>query len=194
MNPLRKTLLSLAVLGVAGAVAGSGAFSAFSKTTSNDGNAVTAGDVTLADNDASQAAYDIPTAKPGDTDERCVRVTFSGNLPSTVKLYRTAFSGSTGLESNVNLTISKSATGAQADCSDFGSSTSVFSTAALSTFSATSFSNGIALTDQTGNAVWNNGDAVTYRITATLPSSGVPDTAQGKTTGTHSFVWEAQNN
>ncbi|MEA2449820.1 MAG: hypothetical protein QOG63_1752 [Thermoleophilaceae bacterium] len=194
MNPLRKTLLSLAVLGVAGAVAGTGAFSAFSKTTSNDGNEVTAGDVTLADNDAGVAAYDMPTAKPGDTNERCIRVTFNGNLPSTVKLYRTAFTGSTGLESNVNLTILKSATGTQANCSDFGSSSSVFATAALSTFSGTSFSNGITLTDQTGSAVWNNGDAVTYRITATLPSSGVPDTAQGKTTGTHSFVWEAQNN
>jgi hypothetical protein len=41
--------------------------------------------------------------------------------------------------------------------------------------------------------VWNNGDAVTFRITAILPS-GAPDSAQGKTTGTHSFTWEAQNN
>jgi hypothetical protein len=189
----RKTLLSLAVLGTAGAVAGSGAFSAFSKTTANDGNVVTAGDVTLADNDSGAAAYDIPTAKPGDTDERCVRVTFNGNLPSTVKLYRSAFTGSTGLEPNVNLTIARSATGAQADCSDFGASTDVFSTAALSTFSATSWANGITVNDQAGSAVWNNGDAVTFRITATLPS-GAPDSAQGKTTGTHSFTWEAQNN
>ena len=193
MNSLRKTLLSVAVLGLAGTVAGTGAFSAFSKTTQNDSNVVTAGDVTLSDNDSAQAAYDIPTAKPGDTDERCIRVTFDGNLPSTVKLYRSAFSGSTGLESNVNLTILKSATGTQADCSDFGSSSSVFATAALSTFTATNFAGGISLTDQGGSAVWNNGDAVTYRITAILPSNA-PDTAQGKTTGTHSFVWEAQNN
>jgi hypothetical protein len=193
MNSLRKTLLTVAVLGVAGAVAGTGAFSAFSKTTSNDGNQVTAGDVTLSDNDANAIAYDMPTAKPGDTDERCIRVTFDGNLPSTVKLYRSAFTGSTGLEPNVDLKIARSTAGALADCSDFGASSDVFPQAALSTLSATSFANGIALTDQTGSAVWNNGDAVTYRITATL-QAGAPGSAQGKTTGTHSFTWEAQNN
>jgi hypothetical protein len=178
---------------MAGAVAGTGAFSAFSKTTANSGNVVTAGDVTLSDNDSGTAAYDMATAKPGDSDERCVRVTFSGNLPSTVKLYRSGFTGSTGLESDVNLTIERSATGTQADCSDFGASTAVFGTAALSTFGATSWANGIALDDQTGDAVWDNGDAVTFRITATLPGAA-PDSAQGKTTGTHSFTWEAQNN
>lgn len=193
MNSLRKTLFSLVVLGIAGAVAGIGAFSAFSKTTSNDNNTVTAGDVTLSDNDSNNAAYSIPTAKPGDTAERCVRVTFDGNLPSTVKLYRSAFTGSTGLESSVNLTIQSAPTGTAANCSDFGTPTTVFATAALNTFTATNFAGGISLNDQGGNAVWNNGDAVTYRITAQL-QSGAPSSAQGLTTGTHSFTWEAQNN
>jgi hypothetical protein len=35
-------------------------------------------------------------------------------------------------------------------------------------------------------------DAVVYRVTATL-SASAPDSAQGKTTGTHIIRWEAQN-
>jgi hypothetical protein len=191
MNPLRKTLVTLVVLGATGAVAGTGAFSAFSKTTSNDNDTVTAGDVTITDNDANAAAYSLPTAKPGDTASRCIVVTFGGDLASTVKLYRSAFTGSTGLESNVDLAITKG-TGAASNCSDFVAGTSVYS-GTLTALGATNFTNGIALTDQTGSAVWNNGDAVTYKIQATL-QSGTPSSAQGLTTGTHSFTWEAQNN
>jgi hypothetical protein len=192
MTSLRKILLSLAVVGVVGAVAGAGAYSAFSKTTSNDNNTITAGTVTIGDNDANAAAYSLPTAKPGDSAQKCIKVTFTGNLPSTVKLYRSAFVGSTALESNVDLTITKG-TGVATDCSDFVAGTAVYATAALGSFSGTSFANGIALTNQTGSATWSANDAVTYRITGTLQAAA-PSTVQGLTTGTHSFVWEAQNN
>ncbi len=191
MNRFRKTLLSLVILGAAGGVAGTGAFSAFSNTTSNDNNTITAGTVTIADNDAGSAAYSLPTAKPGDSASRCIVVTFGGNLPSSVKLYRSAFTGSTGLESNVDLAITKG-TGSAANCSDFTPGTSVYS-GTLSAFSATSWSNGMALTNASGSATWSQNDAVTYKIQATLQSSA-PSTAQGLTTGTHSFTWEAQNN
>jgi hypothetical protein len=179
------------VLGIAGAVAGSGAFSAFSKTTSNDNNTITAGNVTVTDNDSNTAAYSLATAKPGDTASRCIVVTFSGNLASTLKLYRTAFTGSTGLETNVDLAITKG-TGTATNCSDFVAGTSVYS-GTLSGFSATTFAAGTTLTDQTGSAVWDNADAVTYKIQATLQVAA-PSSAQGLTTGTHSFTWEAQNN
>jgi hypothetical protein len=191
MNSFRKTLLTIVVLGIAGAVAGTGAFSAFSKTTSNDNNTVTAGDVTITDNDSNSAAYSLPTAKPSDTASRCIVVTFSGNLASTVKIYRSAFTGSTGLESNVDLAITKG-TGTAANCSDFSAGTSVYS-GTLTALSAPNFTNGIALTDQTGSAVWDNADAVTYKIQATLQAA-TPSASQGLTTGTHSFTWEAQNN
>lgn len=195
MNRLRKILLSLTIVGIVGAVAGTGAFSAFSKTTQNDNNTITAGNVTITDNDANAAAYSLPTAKPGDTASRCIIVTFSGNLASSVKLYRSAFSGSTGLESNVDLAVTKG-TGSASNCSDFtpaASGSAVFASAALSTFSATSWSNGISLTNAAGSSTWNNGDAVTYKIQATLQAA-TPSTSQSLTTGTHSFVWEAQNN
>ena len=192
MTPLRKILLSLAIVGTVGAVAGTGAYSAFSKTTSNDNNTITAGDVTIGDNDSGSAAYSIATAKPGDSAEKCIKVTYSGNLGANVKLYRSAFSGSTNLEQHVDLTITKG-TGNNTNCSDFAAGSAVFSTAALSTFSATSWANGISLTNGSGSANWAQNDAVTYRITAQLQASA-PSTDQGLTTGTHSFTWEAQNN
>jgi hypothetical protein len=192
MTTFRKILLTLTVVGVVGAVAGTGAYSAFSKTTSNDNNTITAGNVTIGDNDSNAAAYSLATAKPGDSAQKCIKVTFTGNLPSTVKLYRSAFVGSTNLEQHVDLTITKG-TGSATDCSDFVAGTSVYATAALSSFSATSFANGITLTNQTGSSTWSANDAVTYRITGALQGTA-PSTDQGLTTGTHSFTWEAQNN
>ena len=200
MNP-RTILLSLAVLGAAGAVAGAGAFSAFSKTTSNDNNNVTAGDVTIGDNDAGSAAYSMPNAKPGDTDVHCIKVTYSGSLNSTVKLYRGA-TGGTAIDSDVNLVITKG-TGSAFNCSDFtpaASGSSVYN-GTLAGFTGTSWSNGTSLTNGAGSATWvaatggtpDSNSVVTYKIQATL-SASAPSSDQGLSTGTHSFTWEAQNN
>ena len=53
--------------------------------------------------------------------------------------------------------------------------------------------NALSLTNQTGVAAWGNADAVNYKIQASLPS-GVSNSANGLSTGTHSITWEAQNN
>ena len=55
----------------------------------------------------------------------------------------------------------------------------------------TTFAGGIALTDQGGSAVWDQNDAVTYKVRATLQNN---PSAQGLSTGTHSFIWEGRNN
>ena len=62
MDRVRKVLLSLLVVGVAGSVAGTGTFSAFSSTTANPGNAFTAGTVTISDNDSGSS---MPNAASG---------------------------------------------------------------------------------------------------------------------------------
>ena len=197
MSTLRKTLLSFAILGIAGAVAGTGAFSAFSKTTSNDNNTVTAGDVTITNDSPTTASYSLPTAKPGDSAERCIQVTYTGSLSSTVKFYRGSLSGADGLEDDVNLTITKG-TGTAANCSDFsaaGTGSAIYS-GTLAGMTATDYSSGISVLNRAGSATWTNAgpnNVVTFRISATL-SASTPSTEQGKTTGTHSFTWEAQNN
>jgi len=188
MNKTRKILLTLVVVGAAGALASVGVFSAFSSTTSNPGNAFSAGTVTISDNDSDAAVYNASNQKPGDSAERCIKVTYGGSLPSSVKLYRSAFSGGSGLDDYIDLSITKG-TGNAFDCSDFGGGTSVYSNE-LKTF-ASSYGTGVAVTNAGGSATWNQNDAVTYRIRATLQDD---DAAQGLTAGTHSFTWEARNN
>jgi hypothetical protein len=188
MTRTRKILLTLVIVGAAGALASVGVFSAFSSTTSNTGNDFAAGTVTIGDNDSNAAAYDVSNAKPGATDERCIKVTYTGSLTSTVTLYRSAFSGGTGLDEYIDLSITKG-TGDQFNCGDFSGSASVYS-GELKDLPAT-FGSGLALTNYGGSATWSQNDAVTYRIRATLQDDGA---AEGLTAGTHSFNWEARNN
>jgi hypothetical protein len=139
----------------------------------------------------------MPTAKPGDTASRCLQLTFSGSLPSTIKFYRSALSGNTGLESDTDLVVTKG-TGTASNCSDFaaaGSGSAIYS-GTLAAFSSTSFSNGVSVLNRAGSSTWTNAgpnNVVTFKIQATL-NAATPSADQGKTTGTHSFVWEAQNN
>jgi hypothetical protein len=188
MAKTRKILLTLVIVGAAGALASVGVFSAFSSTTSNPGNDFAAGTVTIGDNDAGVAAYDVSGAAPGDSGERCIKVTYSGSLASTVTLYRSAFTGGTGLDGYVDVAVTKG-TGDQPDCSDFSGGSSVYS-GELSAFPS-SYGSGLSLTNGSGNAAWGQDDAVTYRVRATLQDD---NGAQGLTAGTHSFTWEARNN
>src|SRR4051794_14461644 len=99
----RKILLSALVLALFGSIAGFGVFSAFSVTTVNSGNSFAAGTVTIGDNDAGSALYNVSNRKPGDTVTSCIRVTYSGTLASDVKLYTADPIGAIG--PYVNLTI-----------------------------------------------------------------------------------------
>ena len=56
MSNRTKILRTLVVLGIVACIAGAGVFSAFSSQTDNPGNVITAGTVTLADNDARLGA------------------------------------------------------------------------------------------------------------------------------------------
>jgi predicted ribosomally synthesized peptide with SipW-like signal peptide len=194
MNRKKKVLLTLLVVGVVLGLIALGVFSAFSATTSNDNNNFRAGSVAISDNHSASALYDVTGAKPGDSSTAsCIKVTYTGSLGATVKLYRSAFTSGTGLDPYVNLALTKG-TGNATDCSDFtpaGSGSSVYS----GTLSAlgTSYSSGsaVTLTNSSGSSTWSQNNAVTYKFVATLADD---NNANGKVTGTHSFTWEAQNN
>ena len=186
--PGRKLLMTLVVVGLAGTSVSFGVFSAFSSTTTNPGNNFSAGTVTISDNDGGTSVYNASGQKPGEFAEKCVKVTYSGSLPSTVKLYRSAFAGGSGLDAFIDLSITKG-TGNSFDCSDFSGSTAV-PTTTLSAFPS-SHGTGIALTNAGGSANWAQNDSVTYKVRATLQDD---DAAQGLVAGSHSFTWEARNN
>jgi len=187
----RKVLLSLLVVGAIGSVVALGAFSAFSSTTSNDNNNFTAGTVTIADNDAGAALYVLTNQKPGVTTDRCIKVTYSGSLDSDVKLYSSAIAG---VGSNlINLTVTP---GTQGGAPAFPSCTGFVADAGAPLYNGvasgfpTTYAGGIADNPGTVATKWATGDSVVYRF-----STSVQDVngAQGATTGTHSFTWEARN-
>jgi hypothetical protein len=191
MNRTRKILKTLLVVGVVGTVAGVGSFSAFTSQADNDNNRVSAGSVTLTDNDGgSTPLYDITNAKPGDTQTSCIRVAYSGSLPATVKLFTPSTIGALGPQVNLKIESGTQAAPSFPSCNGFSTETTLFD-AALSTF-ATSYGGGI--TDYPGTVAtsWVSTDAVVYRVTATF-SASAPDASQGASTGLHTLRWEARN-
>ena len=186
MTKHKKVLMTALVVGLAAAVGGFGVFAAFSGTTTNPNNSFAAGTVTIEDNDGGTALFsNAVKQKPGDYD-RCIKVKYTGSLDATVKLYSSAISG-TG--SDLNVTIAKG-TGANADCSDFASPTTVFGPDTLANFDNHSgFANGLAVNPGAATK-WVTNDEVTFRFRITVPDA---NSAQGKVVDPFTLTWEAQN-
>jgi predicted ribosomally synthesized peptide with SipW-like signal peptide len=195
MSNRTKILRTLLVLGVVACIAGAGVFSAFSSQTDNPGNVITAGTVVLEDNDGGSALYSLTAAKPGESKASCIKVTYKGSLPATVKLFTPSTIGELGPFVNLKIEAGTQASGTFPSCEGFaafGTGGTLFE-GTLSAFATEkdSFANGIS-TFPTGTTKWETNNTVVYRVTATL-SASAPDTAQGKTTGAHIIRWEAQN-
>ena len=191
MSRVRKVLVTMLVVGVAGSVAGTGTFSAFSSTTSNDNNSFATGSVTIGDNDAGAAMYQVSNKKPNDTVQTCIKLTYTGSLAADVHLYTTSSLGSLG--QYLDLTVEKgSFAGSPAfpSCTGFSSQATIYS-GTLANFASTktSFATGVAAYPG-AQTQWNQNDTLVYRVTLTLQNNNA---AQGLTTGLHSFTWEAQN-
>jgi hypothetical protein len=190
VSTLKKTGLTLGAFALTVGVAGMLAtFGAFSSTTDNPGNSFAAGTVAIGDNDGGSALYSLSNQKPGVQTDKCVRVTYTGSLDSTVKLYSSAV---TAGGQYVDLAIA-SGTGTQANCSDFtpdATGSGVYS-GTLKNFADThsTYANGLADNPLTATK-WQQNDAVTYRFRVSVQDN---NSAQGATSGTHSFSWEAQN-
>lgn len=192
MNTTRKVLLSALVVGAIGSVVALGAFSAFSSTTSNAGNTFTAGTVNISDNDGGATAlYQLTNQKPGVTTDRCIKVTYTGSLDSNVKLYSSAIAGAGA--GFVNLTVTP---GTQGGAPAFPSCTGFVADAGAPLYNGTaggfptSYATGITDNPGTVATKWATGDSVVYRFSTSVQDVNA---AQGATTGTHSFTWEAQN-
>ena len=191
MSRVRKVLVTMLVVGVAGSVAGTGTFSAFSSTTSNDNNSFATGSVTIGDNDAGAAMYQVSNKKPNDTVQTCIKLTYTGSLAADVHLYTTSSLGSLG--QYLDLTVEKgSFAGSPAfpSCTGFSSQATIYS-GTLANFASTktSFATGVAAYPG-AQTQWNQNDALVYRFTLTVQDNNA---AGGLTTGSHSFIWEAQN-
>ncbi len=164
----RKLLLTVLVVGVVSTVVGIGTFSAFSSTTSNDNNSFAAGTVYISDNDANAAMYSYWTPSGSDTLSQYItlqvdKVTFSGGTPT--------FPSCTG----TGISIASSSNLFNANMNTFG----------------TNYAGGVSAYPGS-QTQWNNGDTLYYRFTLTLQDTNSANGGQtAKTTGAHSFTWEA---
>ncbi len=195
MNNRTKVLRTLVVLGVLACIAGAGVFSAFSSQTDNPGNVITAGTVVLSDNDAGSALYSLTAAKPGESQASCIKVTYTGSLDASVRIYTPSTIGELGSSVNLKIEPGTQASPSFPSCTGFTpDSGGALYEGTLASFAAehNSFANGVADFPGTSATKWATNDAVVYRVTATL-SASAPDSAQGKTTGSHIIRWEAQN-
>ena len=180
-----------AALVASGVVVSTASYSAFSATTTNPTSNWTAGTVALSDDDANTALFTATNLKPGSTDSKCITVTSTGALASTVKLYATSPSTSSVLAQNTTIKIEQGTGGGFSSCSGFtpaASGGTLFENTLpnLGT-QATSFASGLGAWTTTGAA----SETRVYRVTYTV-ASNTPNTAQG-TTASIGLTWEAQN-
>jgi hypothetical protein len=189
----RKILLSALVLALFGSVAGFGVFSAFSVTTVNSGNAFAAGTVTIGDNDAGSALYNVSNRKPGDSVTSCIRVTYSGTLASDVKLYTADPIGAIGPYVNLTIDAGSQPAAVFPSCAGFTPDAGgpIFN-GTLAGFSAAhnSYVNGLLDYPGTVATSWSPSDVVVYRFTVSLQDNNA---AAGLASGSHAFTWEARN-
>jgi hypothetical protein len=194
-NTRTKVLRTLGVFAVLAAFAATGVFSAFSSQTDSPGNVVTAGSVTLSDDDAGSALYSLTAAKPGDSATSCVEVAYDGTLDATVKLYTPGAIGDLGEHVDLRIEPGSQASPSFPSCGGFTPDAGgALYDGTLEDFAAAhnGYANGLADNPGTSATAWTTGDTVAYRVTATL-AADTPADAQGDSTGTHALRWEAQN-
>ncbi|MGH8960178.1 MAG: hypothetical protein ACRDWT_03075 [Jatrophihabitantaceae bacterium] len=181
----------LAGLAASATVVWQASYSAFSATTSNPASNWSAGSVALSDDDSNAAMFTASNLKPGSTGTKCIAVTSTGSLASTVKLYGTGPATTNALSSSLNLSIVQGTGGGFGSCTGFtplASGSPVYSgTLAAFGSAATSYATGLGSWAPTGTASETRVFQFSYTLDANTPNS-----AQGGT-ATIGFTWEAQN-
>src|SRR5215208_8229372 len=126
----RRIFVTMAVLGLMAGVAVFTTSAAFTATSSNPGNSIEAGTVSIGDSDAGTGKlYNALAQKPGAGNgptAACIRVTYSGSLASAVKLYRGAVSNGTSFRLKVARGTGLTAPAAHMNCTGFNSTSTPF--------------------------------------------------------------------
>jgi predicted ribosomally synthesized peptide with SipW-like signal peptide len=186
----RLALSALAVCATA-ALVGTATFSAFSATVDSAGNSMQAGTVVLADNAPGSSLFALGPMKPGDGAAKCVRVAYTGSLPSSVRLYSTRTNTTGDLSPYLSTVITRGsfpgAPPADNSCAGFvaDGSDSLLLDDKLGAL-PTAYAGGLIDPD----GAWTAGESAVYRIQVTQDDV---DAAQGRDVQL-TLRWEARNN
>jgi hypothetical protein len=191
----RKLLLTLLALTALAVTAGSATYAAFSGTTSSTGNAFSAGSVSLSDDDSDTALLSLSGAKPGNSDTGCIRVTYTGSLDATVRIYATLAGA---LAPYLDVTVTRgtdpspsfdSCAGFTADGTNYiGQGPGVIYSGTLAAFPS-NWAGGVVDPTSASPATWSTSTSRSYRISVSLQN----DPAAQGLSGSASFTWEARN-
>jgi hypothetical protein len=177
---------------LAGLMVWQGTNAAFSADTRNIGNSWETGSVMLSDDDTGLAMFNVQNVVPDQTGSRCIVVTASPTVPSTVKTYVQGLDAA-GLEDNIFVTMQQGTGGSFGTCEGFeATGESVPSMPLAEAAAYNSFGNGVL--------PWSLSPGTfskTYKIswtfdTLNLDQVGI-DALQGKAASMN-IEWELQNN
>lgn len=177
-------LVAMAVAIIAtGAGVMAASYSAFSAQTFNASNSWSTGSVVL-NNDASSAMFSGSNQQMGANGTQCIKVTSTGNLATTVKLYSTSFSSTNSLGAHITLTINVGSGGSNASCTGFSGSSIYTGTLAGFNSAYSSYASGLGTTwAPTGTGTESRTFQFVWAYDSTAPQSS---------TATDTFTWEAQ--
>jgi hypothetical protein len=193
-----RRFAALGALAVLIPAAGTVTYAAYTATTQNSGNRLEAGSVKLSDNGDGSSLLSMSAGVPGNTSSACIKVTYGGSLPSTVRLHGTT-TGS-GLDPYLDLKVTrgvyspsdpafKSCTNFQADGTNYiGAGNGVIYNGTLQGF-PDDYASGLVDPLSGSPESWTNAEVHVYRIDVTLQSNFA---AQNKD-ATQTFRWEARN-
>jgi hypothetical protein len=188
----------VAALALVVPAAGGITYAAYTATTANSGNQIGAGSVKLGDNGDGSSMLSLSAAVPGDTTSACIRVTYDGSLPATVRLHGTT-TGS-GLDQYLDLKVTrgvynptepafKSCTNFQADGTNYiGAGNGVSYNGTLQGY-ADDYASGLVDPLAGSPESWTTGEVHVYRLDVTLQA----DFAAQNKNATQTFRWEARN-
>lgn len=192
MNRSTRVLTALIATGLVAVASGRATFATFTATTKNPNDSYIAGNVSLADNDAGTLMWDVTNQLPtSPAIVRCIRVTYTGSVAATVRLYTTTVGSA--LDPYLNVTAEKGSMPAATvfpNCTGFTSEATIAPSGTLQAFKTAraGWASGIAAFPGAQTA-WNSGDSLVYRFTVQLQNVFA---AQGLT-GLVGLTWEAQN-
>jgi hypothetical protein len=195
-TPARRSLSRSVVIGSAalcgllltGALIMQRTQAAFTGTTSNSANSWQAGTITLGDDDTGAALFSASDLLPGATGSRCISVTYTADVASTVKLYVASSSGS--LAPYVDLVVEEGS--GAGNTGGFGAGCAGFSGASIYTGTLSAFASA-STSHATGVGTFApaaSTDVRVYRFTYTL-SAATPSAQQGQSASAV-FQWESR--
>lgn len=182
---LAKLALSLALVGIVGALTSSSAVAAWREATRSDTAAGLPGGTVLLTNDgAGSPMFTLPNLAPGDSATSYIRIGYGGSLPASVRLY--GATGGAGLARFLHVRVVRGQGGEGsfvADATDYvGAGAGVVYDGDLAGF-PDRFDKAIV-----DPGTWTTADQHTYRLTVLFRGSD----AAHALSASQAFAWEAR--